>query len=213
MIHPVDTMLALALLSILFSFGSSRLPSLIKVVGFQGIVVCIVPLFLGHGLSPESVVFSIAALCIRGILIPVCIYVAIRKAAITREVKPIVGFHASIFFGLILMVGATMASHRFDVAADHISRLFLPTAISLLGAGMFLLMARRNAIAMVLGYMVLENGIYLVGCAFSQRVSHITEFGILLDILAGVMIMAVILRNMKTTFNDLDTDRLRTLKE
>ena len=41
MIHPVDTILSLALLSILFSFGSSRLPSLIKVLAFQGIVVCI----------------------------------------------------------------------------------------------------------------------------------------------------------------------------
>jgi hypothetical protein len=39
MIHPVDTILSLALLSILFSFGSSRLPGLIKVMAFQGVVV------------------------------------------------------------------------------------------------------------------------------------------------------------------------------
>jgi hydrogenase-4 component E len=43
MIHPVDTILALVLLSILFSFGSSRLPGLIKVMAFQGVVVSSCP--------------------------------------------------------------------------------------------------------------------------------------------------------------------------
>jgi hydrogenase-4 component E len=52
-----------------------------------------------------------------------------------------------------------------------------------------------------------------VGTTFSTRARHIVEFGILLDVLAGVMIMAVILQNIKQTFDDVDTARLRTLKE
>jgi hydrogenase-4 component E len=54
MIHPVDTILALVLLSILFSFGSSRLPGLIKVMAFQGMVVSIVPFFVGHDLTAAA---------------------------------------------------------------------------------------------------------------------------------------------------------------
>jgi hydrogenase-4 component E len=213
MIHPVDTILSLVLLSMLFTFGSSRLPVLIKVLAFQGVVVCIVPLFIGHDMSTGSIVFTIVTLTIRGIIIPGCIYLAIKKVAIEREVKPIIGYHASILAGLLLIVGATFASHRFDVPYSGASALLLPTAISLLGAGMFVLMARWNAIAMVLGYIMLENGIYLVGTTFSLRARHIVEFGILLDVLAGVMIMAVILQNIKQTFHDVDTAHLRTLKE
>jgi uncharacterized membrane protein HdeD (DUF308 family) len=93
-----------------------------------------------------------------------------------------------------------------------VSALLLPTAITLLVAGMFLLMARRNAIAMVLGYIMMENGIYLVGTSFSMRARHIVEFGILLDVLAGVMIMAVILQNIKQTFDDVDTALLANPK-
>jgi hydrogenase-4 component E len=85
--------------------------------------------------------------------------------------------------------------------------------LSLLVTGMFLLMARRNAIAMVIGYIMLENGIYLTGTTFSTQARHIVEFGILLDVLAGVMIMAIILQNIKRTFDDVDTSLLRTLKE
>ena len=54
----VDTILTLVLLSILFSFGSSRLPRLISVVAFQGIVVSLVPFFTGHDITAGGVVFT-----------------------------------------------------------------------------------------------------------------------------------------------------------
>ena len=210
---PVDMILSLVLLSVLFSFGSSRLPGLIKVLAFQGVIVSIVPLVIGHDLTTGGVLFTLITLIIRGIVIPLCIYLAIKKVAIRREVEPIVGYHASLLAGLGLIVAAVVVSHRFEVPSTSASVLLLPTAIALLMAGMFLLMARRNAIAMVLGYIMMENGIYLVGTTFSVRALHIVEFGILLDVLAGVMIMAVILQNIKQTFDDVDTALLRTLKE
>lgn len=214
MIQSVDTILALVLLSILLSFGSSRLPTLIKVLAFQGLIVSVVPFFIGHVMTASDNVFTLVTLLIRGIVIPLCIFLAIKKVAIRREVEPIVGYHASLLAGLILIVAATFVSRKISLpeTGQH-AMLLLPTAIALLVAGMFLLMARRNAIAMVIGYIMMENGIYLVGTSFSVRTHHIVEFGILLDVLAGVMIMAIILQNIKREFDDVDTALLRTLKE
>ncbi|MFH0729919.1 MAG: NADH-quinone oxidoreductase subunit K [Pseudomonadota bacterium] len=211
--HPVDTILSLALLSVLFSFGSSRLPVLIKVLAFQGVVVSIVPLFIGHHLTGGAITFALVTLAIRGIIIPLWLHLAIKQVAIRREVETTIGYHASLLAGLVLIVGATFVSHKFNVPSLSDSVLLLPTAITLLVAGMFLLMARRNAIAMVLGYIMMENGIYLVGTTFSVQSHHIVEFGILLDVLAGVLIMAVILQSIKQEFDDVDTARLSTLKE
>ena len=213
MIHPVDSILSLVLLSVLFSFGSSRLPVLIKVLAFQGVVVSLVPLFIANDLSGGGILFTLVTMTIRGIIIPLCIFLAIKKVAIHREVEPIIGYHASLLAGLGLIVAATFVSHKFDITSISTSILLLPASIILLVAGMFILMARRNAIAMVLGYIMMENGIYLVGTTFSVRTLHIVEFGILLDVLAGVMIMAVILQNIKQKFDDVDTALLRTLKE
>jgi len=213
MIYSVDTILSLVLLSVLFSFGSSRLPGLIKVIAFQGIVVSLVPLFIGHDLTTGSVVFSLVTMLIRGVVIPLSILLVIKKVSINRGVEPIIGFHASLFVGLILIVAAAFVSHRLNIPSVSTSALLTPTAITILVAGMFILMARRNAIAMVLGYMMMENGIYLVGTTFSTHAHHIVEFGILLDVLAGVMIMAIMLRDMKQKFDDVDTVHLRNLKE
>lgn len=213
MIEPLDTILSLVLLSILFSFGSSLLPGLIKVLAFQGIIVSIVPIFVGHDMSNAGIIFTLVTMTIRGIIIPLCIYLAIKKVAIRREVEPIIGYNASILIGLGLIATAAMVSRNFTVPSISTSALLLPTTITLLVGGMFLLIARRNAIAMVLGYIMMENGIYLVGTTFSIRALHIVEFGVLLDVLAAVMIMAIILQNIKHTFDNMDTALLRTLKE
>ena len=197
MTQVVDIILSLALLSIIFSFGSSRLQGLIKALAFQGIVVSIVPFFIGQELSGGDILFSLATLVIRGIIIPLYIYRSIEKVAAHRDLEPIVHYHGSIFAGLLLIVAAMVVSRKFNVPSASDSLLLLPTAISLLAGGMFLLMTRRKPIAMVLGYITMENGIYLVGTTFSVRTHHIVEFGILLDILAGVMIMAVILQDIK----------------
>lgn len=212
-LHPVDTILSLVLLSVLFSYGTSRIPGLIKLVAFQGVAASIVPLFIGHEMGGGGYVFTLVTLIIRGIIIPMSIYIAIKRVAIDREVEPIIGYHASIFCGLAVIVAATYISRQLNLPITGEYTLLFPAAIALLVTGMFLLMARRNAIAMVIGYIMMENGIYLVGMAFSVRARHIVEFGILLDVLAGVMIMGVIFQNIKKTFDDVDTALLRTLKE
>lgn len=213
MIHPVDTLLSLVLLSVLFSLGSSRLPVLIKVLAFQGVIVSLAPLFMGRDVSVGGIAFTVMTMAVRGIVIPLWLYLAIKQLGIRREIEPTIGYHASLLVGLGLIVGATFVSHRLHIPVLGHSVLLLPTAITILAAGMFLLMARRNAIAMVLGYVMMENGIYLVGTTFSSRPRHIVEFGILLDILAGVMIMALILQSIQKEFDDVDTALLRSLKE
>ena len=213
MTQLLDIILALALASIIFSFGSARLPGLIKIVAFQGIAVSLLPFFTGQEMSGGGITFTLATLLIRGVGIPLCIYIVIRKVSIHREVEPIVGYNASLLIGILLIFAAFFFSRKFNVPSVTDSSLLLPAAITLLVGGMFLLMARRNAIAMVLGYITMENGIYLVGTTFSARILHIVEFGILLDVLAGVMIMAVILQDIRQKFDDVDTALLRTLKE
>lgn len=212
-ILQIDTILTLVLLSILFSFGSSRLPRLIRLVAFQGIIVSIIPFFIDHEMSGWGILFTLSTIVVRGIVIPMSISIALNKVNIKREVEPIIGYHASIACGLFLILVSIWMGRKLDIPAIKDYALLVPTAIALFIAGMFMLMSRRNAIAMVLGYIKLENGIYLLGTTISARTRHIVEFGILLDILAGVMIMAAILQNIKQTFDDVDTAHLRSLKE
>ena len=213
MIQLTNTALVLVLLSVLAAFGTGRITLMIKMVALQGILISLLPLALGLETTAGNIIYTGAVLLIRGIVIPGAILIAIRKVAIRRGVQPIVGPHVSLLAALLLIVAAFYVSARITLPVPAQNELLLPTAITLLVAGMFILMTRRNAIAMVLGYIIMENGIYLGGGVFSTRAHHIVELGILLDVLAGVMLMGVILQNINRTLDDVDTSLLRSLKD
>ncbi|KAA0258242.1 hydrogenase [Deferribacter autotrophicus] len=208
-----NVILSLVLLSLLFCLGSSRLVALVYIMSFQGFVVSLLPLFLSEKITIGNVTFVLLTILIKGILIPIFIYFAVKKVIVKKELEPIIGYHASIFSGLLIIVVSTLISDKFNLPVNHSNLLLLPTAITTISSGIFLLMARRKAITQVIGYLMMENGIYLVGITLTNHNHYIVEFGVLLDILVGIMIMGIILHNINRTFEDVDTNLLRTLKD
>ncbi|SDP39079.1 hydrogenase [Desulforhopalus singaporensis] len=217
MINFADFILVLILLSVLLSLGSTRLMALVKIMALQGVMVSVTPLFLNSHEIPDggAALFYLVMIFIKGALIPVLLYWAVKRVSIKREIEPIVGYHASIVTGLAVLLGSVFIVNSLHLSLPEGRSFALITANSTLAAGFFLMMARRKAITQVIGYLMLENGIYLIGTALTKR-SHtiyIVEFGVLLDLLVGVMIMGIILNNINTAFDDIDTTLLGQLKD
>ena len=217
MFTGINVILVLILLSVLLSLGSSRMMALVKIMALQGAMVSCAGLFLeqqgtgGHG----GIFFFQVMLLVKGALIPGLLYLAVTRVAIKREVEPIIGYHASLLAGLGLILLSVYITGRLHLSLAGDYALVLITAVTTLGGGLFLMMSRTKAITQVIGYLMLENGIYLVGASLTKK-SHnlsLVEFGILLDLLVGVMIMGIILHNINRTFDDVDTAYLEQLKD
>ena len=217
MIAFSNALLALTLLSVLLSLASHRLVALVKIMAFQGIVVSLIPLFLEQHMTMGSILMLQVMILIKGFLIPGFIYVAVKKIKIRREIEPIIGYHASLFTGLIFILVSAFIADRIHASqslpGEHV--LLMITAITTLASGLFLLMARHKAITQVIGYLMMENGIYLFGTALAKQThtQYIVEFGVLLDLLVGIMIMGIVLNNINSTFDDVDTALLGQLKD
>ena len=217
MINLASAVMVIILLTVLFSLGSDRLMALVKLMALQGVMVSVVNLFV---LNQENIfgsgLFMFGAmLLIKGVLIPGLMYTALNKLSIKREVQPIVGYHASIFIGLGLILASVFITAKMHDSLPGGNPLLLITAITTLGAGLFLMMGRRKAITQVIGYLMLENGIYLIGTALAKQAHtlYVLEFGMLLDLLVAVMIMGIILTRINDAFDDVDTSLLGSLKD
>lgn len=217
MININDAIAVVILLSILLSLASSRMIVLVKIMALQGIMVSLTPLFVEqHGnLGSGGLIFFQIMILIKGLLIPGLLYVAIRRISITREIEPIIGYHASLFSGLAFILLSLFITDRLQLSMPNGHELLLITAITTLSAGLFLMMSRSKAITQVIGYLMLENGIYLMGVSLTKQTHtlYIVEFGVLLDLLVGVMIMGIILNNINHAFDDVDTTLLGRLKD
>jgi hydrogenase-4 component E len=212
-----DILLVVILLSVLLSLSSNSLGTLVKIMAVQGIMVYLLPLLLEHHSSMGSggLIFFQLMILIKGVLIPGLLYIALKRISIRREIEPIVGYHASLFAGLIIILLSVFITGKLHQSLPSGHELLLMTAITTMSAGFFLMMSRRKAITQVIGYLMLENGIYLTGTALTKH-SHtvyVVEFGVLLDLLVGVMVMGIILHNINHAFDDIDTDLLNRLKD
>ena len=85
-------------------------------------------------------------------------------------------------------------------------------AVSLLLIGMLLMLTRRLAISQVIGFLVLENGIFLYALTQTHGIPLMVEMGIVLDVLVGVMIAGVVIFRLNRSFEHIDVTELSQLK-
>src|SRR5205823_3338006 len=82
-------------------------------------------------------------------------------------------------------------------------------ALALLLIGMLLMLTRRLAITQVIGFLVLENGIFLYALTQTHGMPLMVEMGVVLDVLVGVMVAGLVIFRLKGSFEHIDVTELR----
>jgi len=210
----LDLILVLVVLTTLRLLASSRLGAAIRIVALQGVLVGLVPLFASeHALGWRALVLAAGSIVLKGGVFPWLLFRALREAEIGREMRPFVGPVSSVLAGVLALGGAFALSWRLPGLTGVPSALLVPTAFFSIFAGMFMLVVRRRAVSQVLGFIVLENGVFAFGAGVMPETSLLVETGILLDVFVAVFVMGIALFHINREFDHLDADRLSELKD
>ncbi|MBN2646083.1 MAG: hydrogenase [Desulfuromonadaceae bacterium] len=195
-----------------FCLGSARLVACIRAIAVQGVVLALLPVAV-HGLCAHSLVLGLGTLCFKGVLIPGLLLRAIREVRIRREMEPFVGFATTLFLGTLIAACAFLCADWLPLAAAHHEGLLVPVALTTIFSGFLLLMTRRKALTQVLGYLMLENGIFIFAVLLSEALPLMVEAGMLLDLLVGIFIMGIVINQIRREFSTISTEQLTALKE
>jgi hydrogenase-4 component E len=204
--------LLLVVLLNFFTLGSARLGACIRAVAIQGGLLALLPI-LSHGITGHTLLLSGGALLLKGLFIPWLLLRAIREVRIRREVEPLIGYVPTLLLGALITAGTFIFADFLPLLAQHHDGLFIPTALATFFSGFLLLMTRRKAITQVLGYLMLENGIFIFGILLSDAMPLMVEAGVLLDLLVGVFVMGIVMNQINREFSTINTERLSALKE
>ncbi|HEY8666659.1 MAG TPA: hypothetical protein VIL86_08350 [Tepidisphaeraceae bacterium] len=213
MVSALNALLVMVLLLNLFVLGTSRIRALIQAVALQGVILGVLPLVIHGHIKGLTALLAIATLLVKGSIIPQMLSKALRDANIKREVEPIIGFMPSTLLGALGTAAAIAMAGKLPLAAGHLQTLIVPAALSTVFAGFLILISRLKAITQVIGYLVLENGIFIFGLLLIEAVPFLVEIGVLLDLLVGVFVISIIIHHINREFASLDTRRLSALKE
>lgn len=210
--HIVNLFLVLALLLNLAALGLSQVKAVIRIAAFQGVLLAALPLLL-EGPFGWGALVALATAVMKGVVIPAMLFRAVRDVKIGREVDPLLGFIPSMFLGALGLGAGLLFARSMPSVTSQGSSLLVPAAVATLFAGGILLTTRQKAVMQVVGFLVLENGIYLFGLTLLGAMPALVELGVLLDLVVCVFVSGILLNHIHRAFASLDSDRLNTLKE
>jgi hydrogenase-4 component E len=209
----INAVLVFVLLLNLFLLGTSRIRALIHGAALQGVLLSVMPLLVQKHFGMLPLFIAIATLLLKGSVIPSMLLKALRDAKIKREVEPLIGLVPTMLLGALgTAISIAFASH-LAVAPEHADTLIIPAAFSTVLTGFLLLITRIKAISQVIGYLILENGIYIFGMLLLEAVPLLVELGILLDLFVGIFVVSIIIHHIYREFASLDTRHLVALKD
>ena len=210
----MNTLLILVLLTNLRLLATSRLGSCIRWVAGQGFLLGILALMVNPSrITAGTVLLSAVTMLLKAVVFPWMLFRALREADVRREVEPYVGYNTSLFLGMAMLGVSFWIGRRLPLPDPVVSPLLIPVALFSIFVGLFLIVGRKKAITQVLGYLVMENGIYTFGAGVVHEAPMFVELGILLDLLVAVFVMGIAIFHIAHDFDHIDTDRLARLKD
>ncbi len=207
-----ELLLLCVVLTNFWVLGTTRLSSTIRATAIQGGLLALLPIALHPGWSLHTLGLAGGTFLVKAVLLPTFLSWAIREAAVRREIEPLVGFSVSLALGAVAVAISFGIAQRIPLP-ESATALLIPVALSTVIVGLLVLTTRNKALSQVVGYLVLENGIYVFGMSQAERVPFLVELGVLLDIFVGIFIMGIVVFHINRAFDSLDSTRLSELKD
>jgi len=162
--------------------------------------------------SVELWILAGATLAIKGIAIPVAARgLLVRRLQLKRDAALSTGLSTSLIAGgaltafAYLVTGPRLLPHGLVAAAV----VPLSTAVILLGG--LAMVVRRHTVAQLVGWLIVENGVFLGAITLAATFPFIVEAGVFLDLVAGVLIMLVFVSGLTRQLASASAADLREL--
>lgn len=201
MLCLIDAVCILIVFFALFILASHRIAGMIHIFAAQSFILSFMPiLFHVQDISGYDVMIFLGALALKAILVPYILFWTLRHVSMRSENRPIIGFGGSIIGGACLIAVAFWLSSSLRLPGVIISDMIMPASLATVFLGFMAMVTRTRAVVQVIGYLVMENGLFLFAASLADVMPFIIEMGILLDIFAAVFIMAIVVNHINEEF-------------
>ncbi len=209
-----DLLLMLVLLLGLAALGYNKVAGSIRIVALQGLVLGVLLLVANEGeVSPRLAFLALANAGLKGLVIPWALFRSMGEAKVRRDVQPYAGFTLSLLLGGAAIALGFWIARLLPPTGLTGPSLIAPVSLATVLIGLLLLVTRKLAIGQVIGYLVLENGVFVFGLALAVELPLLVELGVLLDLFVAAFIMGIIIFQINREFDHIDSSRLRSLQD
>ena len=198
----VNYLIVLFAVTLIYFASAERLSTYVRLVALQGLLLCGVAVFELKEVNLANLLFIVAeTLLFKAILLPYLLSRIIRKSGVTKVHRQAVpGFYLLLFSIAGLLVSVILS---VILVNPFINSIYLAIALFTLFTGLLLIVTHKLIISHLIGFLVVENAVFLFSLAIGNEMPMLINIGILLDIFVGVLILGFFGLRLKPHTNEL----------
>ena len=205
------SLIILYVLTLIYLSIADRFRNHTTILALQGLLLFGIAMARLHEFHPMEMSFIIAeTLIFKAIVIPAILMRVIRQTKINR-----IHSSSSQFGALVMSIVALVASCTitYYMAGEDANMIFFGVALYALLSGLILIVMRKRIFAHLIGFLVIENGVFLFSMAIGVELPMLINLAIMLDILISILILGMFLRRMDEEIHTDETDALTSIKD
>ena len=206
------SLIILYIITLIYISIVERFRNYASIIAVQGWILLGIALLRLHSLDWHELAFIITeTLIFKAVIVPAILMRVIKKTNITRVNTT----GSSQFNSLMLSILALTISSimTYYVADQTINMVFFGVALYALLTGLILIVLRKRIFAHMVGFLVIENGVFLFSMAIGVEMPMLINAAILLDILISVLMLGMFMTRVDKHIHTDDSDSLTHVKD
>ena len=191
---------------------AERVKKFIWLLAIQGVILFGVVFFSLNEIELFDFLFIlIETILVKTIVVPWFLNKVRKHNNLKREHEPVVPvFYSILVVALCLLVSFVLSNYLND---SKLHTQYFTIAFASMLFGIYFIIIHKNIFSHVVGYLIIENGIFLLSLAVGTVMPIMVNLAILLDVFMGVLVLGLFINRVGDTFKSIGTDNLTQLKD
>jgi len=212
--QAILSMAALVGLTSFLMLGQGRLLRLIFLFALQGGLLTLTTSLAAYSLNNHHLYISaVLTLILKVVFIPWMLRRQVLQMNMHRDLEALKNNTLVMLGGASLMVFSYYVLHPIVQNSSVVMLNALAVSLSVMLLGMLLMISHRQAIAHVVGFMSIENGLFFAAIVATNGMPMVVELGIAFDVLVAAVLFGIFFLHIRTSIDSLDVDLLNKLHE
>ena len=155
----------------------------------------------------------VETLLVKAIIIPVFLKKVLNKTQAHRDTEANIPHFYCLVIASIILFGGFLVANITAPEFKMVDGMYFGVSIAIIITSLWLITIKHKVLSNVIGFITMENGIFLLSLSVAKEMPIIVNLGVLLDIFIAVFILGMLVNEINNEFEDLEVAHLSDLKD
>ncbi len=210
----INFLIVLFAISMLYMVTSSRINAMINMLILQGVILCLITLISHAEEGLWGMLFLLLeTFIVKAVIIPWFLTKVSTKNNIKRDNNPNFPNFYTLVVTTLVLFGGFLITNIHGGHFQNLSGLYFGISLATIVVSFLFIAMKKKLLTHVIGFCLLENGIFLLSLSVAKEMPLIVNLGVLLDVFVAVFILGLLVGEIGNIYENPDVCQLCNLKD